>query len=70
MLQLKKYDLTQYPEKLGNRPLLFWHGKLDEVVPYRYSHQFFEKIKNKSSQVKYNLLRMRELTIRLAEKGY
>ncbi|GAM15687.1 alpha/beta fold hydrolase [Mesobacillus selenatarsenatis] len=41
--QLKKYDLSLQPEKLNNRPLLFWHGKLDPVVPYQSAYDFYEQ---------------------------
>ncbi|WP_458414352.1 prolyl oligopeptidase family serine peptidase [Schinkia sp. CFF1] len=43
---LKPYDLSIEPERLLNRPLLFWHGKADTVVPYQYAHQFYEKNRN------------------------
>jgi fermentation-respiration switch protein FrsA (DUF1100 family) len=42
---LREYDLSVQPEKLANRPLLFWHGKKDPLVPYPLTFQFFEKIK-------------------------
>jgi fermentation-respiration switch protein FrsA (DUF1100 family) len=42
---LREYDLSHQPEKLDNRPLLFWHGKKDPLVPYPLTHQFFEKVK-------------------------
>ena len=41
--ELKKYDLSLQPEKLNNRPLLFWHGKLDQVVPYQAAYHFYEQ---------------------------
>lgn len=41
--QLKQYDLSLQPEKLNNRPLLFWHGKLDPVVPYQSAYDFYEQ---------------------------
>ncbi|WP_226644656.1 esterase [Mesobacillus subterraneus] len=41
--QLKQYDLSQQPEKLNKRPLLFWHGKLDQVVPYQSAYHFYEQ---------------------------
>jgi uncharacterized protein len=50
---LKHYDLSLQPEKLGNRPLFLWHGKLDQVVPFEYSRQFYDTIKNKYSQVEF-----------------
>lgn len=51
--KLKQYDLSLQPEKLMNRPLLFWHGKLDQVVPFSYSYQFYEKIKNENKQIQF-----------------
>ena len=42
---LGELDLSKAPETLMDRPLMFWHGKKDEVVPYAYSHQFYEEIK-------------------------
>lgn len=41
--QLKQYDLSLQPEKLNNRPLLFWHGRLDPVVPYQAAFHFYEQ---------------------------
>ncbi|MBT2659899.1 esterase [Bacillus sp. ISL-45] len=41
--QLKQYDLSLQPEKLNHRPLLFWHGKLDPVVPYQAAYHFYEQ---------------------------
>ena len=41
--QLKQYDLSLQPEKLNKRPLLFWHGKLDPVVPYQSAYHFYEQ---------------------------
>lgn len=42
---LRKYDLSLQPSKLMNRPLLFWHGKKDPMVPYPLAHEFFESIR-------------------------
>lgn len=42
---LRAYDLSRQPEKLDNRPLLFWHGKKDPRVPYPLTFKFFESIK-------------------------
>lgn len=42
---LRKYDLSVHPEVLNGRPLLFWHGVKDPVVPYNYSYQFYKSIK-------------------------
>lgn len=51
--KLKNFDLSFQPETLGNRPLFLWHGKLDSLVPFEYSNQFFESIKSKNKQVKF-----------------
>lgn len=41
--ELKQYDLSLQPEKLNNRPVLFWHGKQDKVVPYQSAYHFYEQ---------------------------
>lgn len=38
---LAAYDLSNQPEYLANRPLLFWHGKADPVVPYHFAYEFY-----------------------------
>ncbi|WP_045519779.1 alpha/beta fold hydrolase [Neobacillus niacini] len=43
---LRQYDLSLQPEKLENRPLLFWHGKRDPVVPYPLTYQCYQSIKD------------------------
>ncbi|WP_164215019.1 esterase [Virgibacillus sp. YIM 98842] len=40
--ELQQYDLSLKPEKLNNRPLLFWHGENDAVVPFDHSYTFYE----------------------------
>ncbi|MBU8877434.1 prolyl oligopeptidase family serine peptidase [Bacillus sp. FJAT-29790] len=45
MEKLKELDLSLQPEKLENKPLLFWHGKQDTVVPYSYTYHFYETIR-------------------------
>lgn len=45
MDKLREHDLSIQPEKLRNRPLLFWHGKQDNVVPYSSTYHFYESIK-------------------------
>nr|WP_263328359.1 esterase [Neobacillus sp. Marseille-Q6967] len=41
---LSHFDLSQQPEKLKDRPLLFWHGKKDPVVPYDLTYQFYQSL--------------------------
>ncbi|WP_409291791.1 esterase [Peribacillus sp. SCS-37] len=41
---LGEYDLTLQAEKLSGRPLMFWHGGKDPVVPYEDAYQFYESI--------------------------
>lgn len=41
---LRRYDLSRQPEKLASRPLLFWHGVKDPVVPFTFSYKFYESI--------------------------
>ncbi|MBP1947265.1 prolyl oligopeptidase family serine peptidase [Virgibacillus litoralis] len=43
--QLQHYDLSNHMEKLQERPLLFWHGENDSVVPFDHSYTFFEDAK-------------------------
>lgn len=43
--KLNAFDLSKNPEKLNQRPLLFWHGKQDPIVPFTYTYEFYEEIK-------------------------
>ena len=43
---LDYYDLDKHPEKIANRPLLFWHGTEDERIPYQESKSFFNEIQD------------------------
>ncbi|MCM3399232.1 prolyl oligopeptidase family serine peptidase [Oceanobacillus profundus] len=42
--QLENYDLSKQPEKLNDRPLLFWHGESDSVVPFDHSYTFYDEV--------------------------
>ncbi|WP_243291314.1 alpha/beta fold hydrolase [Bacillus sp. FJAT-47783] len=44
--RLQNCDLSLQKEKLANRPLLFWHGKKDSIVPFAPTFQFYEEIKS------------------------
>ncbi|MEN0648725.1 prolyl oligopeptidase family serine peptidase [Caldifermentibacillus hisashii] len=48
--KLLPVDLSLNPEKLNNRPLLFWHGKKDPIVPYTYAYDFYQKVKENYSE--------------------
>ncbi|WLR42927.1 prolyl oligopeptidase family serine peptidase [Bacillus carboniphilus] len=43
--KLDDYDLGQSNEKLAGRPLLFWHGQLDDVVPHEGAYDFYQNVK-------------------------
>lgn len=43
---LKNYDLSLQPEKLSGRPLFFWHGMIDKVVPFKLTHEFYKSIQH------------------------
>jgi uncharacterized protein len=43
---LRQYDLSHQPNRLENRPLLFWHGKKDPIVPYELTHSFYQSVKD------------------------
>src|SRR5699024_10882014 len=45
MNQIKTYDLSLQMEKLKQRPLLFWHGEKDSVVPFDLSYTFYKEAK-------------------------
>lgn len=45
MAKIRELDLSLHLDKLQNRPLLFWHGKKDPVVPYANTYHFYETIK-------------------------
>ena len=43
--KIKPFDLSLNPEKLANRPILYWHGMKDPIVPYQYAYRFYEGVK-------------------------
>lgn len=44
---LEELDLSLQPEKLKNRPLFFWHGEKDQVVPIAGGRAFIDKHQEK-----------------------
>lgn len=43
--QLERCDLSLQPDKLNGRPILFWHGGQDTVVPFDHSYTFYDEVK-------------------------
>lgn len=41
--ELTPISLALQPEKINNRPLYFWHGVADKVVPIHLTEEFVEK---------------------------
>lgn len=41
--QLAHYDLSVQFDKLNDRPLLFWHGEADSVIPFDHAHSFYSE---------------------------
>ncbi|HLQ84117.1 MAG TPA: prolyl oligopeptidase family serine peptidase [Pseudogracilibacillus sp.] len=46
--QLLPFDLSKNIKALNNRPLMFWHGELDDIVPINQSESFVELLKKSS----------------------
>lgn len=44
---LEPYDLSLAPDKLKGRPLFFWHGRKDVVVPFHYAYEFYTRLKER-----------------------
>lgn len=42
------YDLSKMPEKLAERPVLFWHGTEDPKIPYEDMADFYQMVKEES----------------------
>lgn len=42
---LSTFDLTKHPTALEGRPVYFWHGKNDPIVPYAPTFKFYEQVK-------------------------
>lgn len=38
-----EYDLSHHPDTLGDRPMLFWHGIHDIIVPYDHVVEFVKE---------------------------
>ncbi|KQU60667.1 prolyl oligopeptidase family serine peptidase [Rossellomorea marisflavi] len=42
--ELSRFDLSLQPEKLNGRPLMFWHGKNDKVVPFQLTYEAYTEL--------------------------
>ncbi|WP_369668756.1 prolyl oligopeptidase family serine peptidase [Thalassobacillus devorans] len=43
MSSLAEIDLSRQMEKLHGRPIFFWHGDADPVVPFEHSYDFYNE---------------------------
>ncbi|MEK4384880.1 prolyl oligopeptidase family serine peptidase [Solibacillus sp. FSL W7-1464] len=41
---LQKFDMEQHEELWANKPIIFWHGERDTVVPYHMSRDYVEQL--------------------------
>ena len=48
---LSTFDLTKHPSALNKRPIYFWHGKQDTVVPYEPTYNFYKAVKKDYADV-------------------
>lgn len=46
--QMRPYDLSQNPQAINSRPVFFWHGQDDKIVPIKFSQDFIERNKDLS----------------------
>ncbi len=42
---LDQVDLSRNPGRLHQRPLFIWHGEQDSMVPFEFTKEFYEEIK-------------------------
>ncbi|SFB97122.1 hypothetical protein SAMN05443252_101246 [Bacillus sp. OV322] len=42
---IRDYDLSLHSDKLAGRPMLYWHGAKDPVVPYKHASDFYESMR-------------------------
>lgn len=44
--RLEDFDLSLHIDRLNNRPLLFWHGDRDSVIPFKQAYSFYNEAKS------------------------
>ena len=52
---LSKYDMEQNESLWANKPIIFWHGEKDTVVPFHMSRPFYEQLEKegKAANIQY-----------------
>lgn len=52
---LGKYDMDQHESLWANKPIIFWHGEKDTVVPFSMSRPFYEQLEKegKATNIQY-----------------
>lgn len=50
-MYLKAMDLENHPEVFDEKPIIFWHGAMDNLVPMKFSYPYYEEnLKNTKAQ--------------------
>lgn len=50
---LQKFDMEQHEDLWANKPIIFWHGERDTVVPYHMSRDYVEQLEKEKSRTYY-----------------
>ncbi len=58
---LAQFDGTKKIESFNNRPLFFWHGEQDTIVPFGPTHDFYKKLKATYNAPDEKLVFLREM---------
>jgi len=58
--QLEQLDLSIHSDQLNQRPVMFWHGDKDPVVPFVHSYDFYQEVEQ-SYNNKENIQFIREV---------
>lgn len=53
-------DLSLAPAKIAGRPLLFWHGRQDEKIPFVETASFYESIRQEPYATKVEMIESNE----------
>ncbi len=57
---LGQFDGTKKMDSFNKRPLFFWHGEQDIIVPFGPTYDFFKKLKNSYGEAQDRLQFLRE----------